>query len=427
MKNQWLQALEKDLKQKLPNLEFGPLNMEPIYFSEETDESIINPITTEEDSQVFISQLYNFSSYELLNQQIPQDLLNGVNLLVFEWDDNFQVQKFKKSLEPIYLHMVDFMFVGFPDISEVLLSLEELCVDKEISPAELQLWFSLDICENNKDFNSTIAKQVELHNKYKEIFPKARFFGLNPSQFSQRGIKTCDELLLIAQALNQFFAFSTNSISLSKELFYLSSLHCDFFEDIAKLRALQNIILNIKDAYDINPKEVSLPIFTYFNERFISKTDLLTNSLRVASGCFSAYISNCRAFISPTFDFRSDLNSELGFRLQRNLQHIFLEESFLGRVKDPAAGSYYFETYTKKITDKVWADFLKHPELEEALSKQLIEYSKNQDIEAAKLGSIKRIGINCFENQLKDQIKQRNFADYKKLNKNTRFIDQVLE
>ena len=41
-------------------------------------------------------------------------------------------------------------------------------------------------------------------------------------------------------------------------------------------------------------------------------------------------------------------------RIARNVQHLLELESHLGKVVDPAAGSYYIEKLTGEIAEKAW-------------------------------------------------------------------------
>jgi methylmalonyl-CoA mutase len=44
-------------------------------------------------------------------------------------------------------------------------------------------------------------------------------------------------------------------------------------------------------------------------------------------------------------------------RLGRNVSHILLEESFLGKVTDPVAGAYAIEVMVDAIARKAWQSF----------------------------------------------------------------------
>lgn len=44
-------------------------------------------------------------------------------------------------------------------------------------------------------------------------------------------------------------------------------------------------------------------------------------------------------------------------RIARNIQHLLREESYMDRVADPAAGSYYIESLTDHFAQTIWAEF----------------------------------------------------------------------
>ncbi|NJN34673.1 MAG: hypothetical protein HC817_10895 [Saprospiraceae bacterium] len=50
-------------------------------------------------------------------------------------------------------------------------------------------------------------------------------------------------------------------------------------------------------------------------------------------------------------------NSDFDRRIARNVLNIMQLESYLDRVIDPAAGSFYFETLTENIAESAWLQF----------------------------------------------------------------------
>lgn len=80
------------------------------------------------------------------------------------------------------------------------------------------------------------------------------------------------------------------------------------------------------------------------NSRLVSNTS--TAMAAVCGGADTLYV--------PCHD---SATSAFARRLARNVQHILHEESHLGRVADPAAGSYYLEALTDQIARQIWSDF----------------------------------------------------------------------
>ena len=53
----------------------------------------------------------------------------------------------------------------------------------------------------------------------------------------------------------------------------------------------------------------------------------------------------------------------LDWRISQNIQHILKMESYMDRVVDPAAGSYYLEGFTEQIARQAWKSFQQAPTL----------------------------------------------------------------
>jgi|AntRauTorckE5430_2_1112549.scaffolds.fasta_scaffold01418_4 hypothetical protein len=85
------------------------------------------------------------------------------------------------------------------------------------------------------------------------------------------------------------------------------------------------------------------------------KTDPNTAKIRTTAHSMAAVIGGADILmIKP-----SDESGQTVFerRIARNVHHLLTEESYLGQVADPAAGSYYLETLTNHLAQKIWTDF----------------------------------------------------------------------
>jgi methylmalonyl-CoA mutase len=102
--------------------------------------------------------------------------------------------------------------------------------------------------------------------------------------------------------------------------------------------------------------------------------------------------------------------------MARNQQLILKEESYLNKVADMAAGSYYIENTTKTLCEKAWQQF-KHIEskggLIECLKANIIQDIIMKDAETllnqVEEGSMVLVGVNKFQNRaevIHDVIKE---------------------
>ena len=85
--------------------------------------------------------------------------------------------------------------------------------------------------------------------------------------------------------------------------------------------------------------------------------DPWVNLLRVTAAAFAAGIGGAGSVTTAAFDSELGEPDELGRRMARNTQLLLQEESNVGRVVDPAGGSWYVESLTDQIAVAAWAPF----------------------------------------------------------------------
>jgi len=132
----------------------------------------------------------------------------------------------------------------------------------------------------------------------------------------------------------------------------------DYFLTLAKHRALQAIWARITEAATGAP--LPARIETRSSRRMLSALDPWVNMLRLTSACFGAATGGASAIVLDAFS--QPLAEQIGGRptvfarrQSRNTQLVLMEESHLGRVVDPAAGSWYLETLTRELTTAGWS------------------------------------------------------------------------
>lgn len=127
-----------------------------------------------------------------------------------------------------------------------------------------------------------------------------------------------------------------------------------FFEEIAKLRAIRQLLPLISERYNINPV---VQVLVETSDLYRSPLDSYSNLLRDSIAGMAGVLGGCDALIIHTFDQYSGKHNSFSSRMSRNQQLIFKEESYLHKVADAAAGSYYIETLTEQIARKAWDQF----------------------------------------------------------------------
>ena len=94
------------------------------------------------------------------------------------------------------------------------------------------------------------------------------------------------------------------------------------------------------------------------DEAMYSRRDPWVNLLRGAAAALAAGAGGADAVTVLPFDCAAaEMPGGLGARLARNTQLLLLEEAQIGRTFDPAGGSFYVESLTRRLAERGWRAF----------------------------------------------------------------------
>lgn len=154
---------------------------------------------------------------------------------------------------------------------------------------------------------------------------------------------------LLRQAHQLFELYPGNSLEIARQIQFSVWVDKQFFSAIAKIRALHIIWANLLKAYDC-PSDLVPDISVHFAPE-VQSADEYQNMISASTIALSAAIGGATTiFISPA----SNPETELTRRMARNVNHLLMMESYVNKVADPAAGSYYIEALTKEFAERAW-------------------------------------------------------------------------
>lgn len=131
----------------------------------------------------------------------------------------------------------------------------------------------------------------------------------------------------------------------------------DEFSTIAKLRAARRLIWRVADACGAGHAAAQVLLSCPTSYRMMAKRDPWTNILRTTIACTGAALGGADAIVVLPFTFALGKPDGFARRVARNIQIVCQEESHLGRVTDPAGGSWYVENLTENMARKAWEIF----------------------------------------------------------------------
>ena len=131
------------------------------------------------------------------------------------------------------------------------------------------------------------------------------------------------------------------------------SVDGEYFTTLAKLRAARAIFARITEA--ATGTAIPARIEARSSRRMLSALDPWVNMLRLTSACFGAATGGADTIVLDEFSQPLGRPTSFARRQSRNTQLVLMEESHLGKVADPAAGSWYLETLSRQLTEAGWA------------------------------------------------------------------------
>ncbi len=131
----------------------------------------------------------------------------------------------------------------------------------------------------------------------------------------------------------------------------------DQFLTIAKLRAARQLVWRVAEACGAGDAAGQVHFSAVTSWRMMAKRDAWTNILRTTIACAGAALGGADAIVVLPFTYALGKPDAFARRVARNVQMVCQEESNLGRVVDPAGGSWYVEKLTAGLAQKAWALF----------------------------------------------------------------------
>jgi methylmalonyl-CoA mutase len=143
----------------------------------------------------------------------------------------------------------------------------------------------------------------------------------------------------------------------SRAILFCLAVGPDTMTEIAKLRAARALWAEVMAACGVSPDARGMRLQAITGARMMTRYDPWSNILRGTAACFAAAAGG--ADVVTVLPFTAPLGeaSPLARRMARNTQLILMEESGLGRVADPAGGSFAVERLTADIAAAAWERF----------------------------------------------------------------------
>lgn len=332
-KTTWLEKVEKDLKGKaLSELEWQleeNIRLAPFYTASDVDPRAALQVGN--DWQ--IGEDIIVKEEKSANQQLLQALAQGVNAprLILEKKCDWASLFAGVHPEMIELHIWD----------------------KASNQAAFQTYFQgQSLVGSYQQADTSVAVTLS------QIFPTLKTFVVKEETTNSEVSEILAQTLHSArQQLEAALDAGMNGTDFNKVLQFQLSIGRQYFVAIASIRALKNLWANVLKAYQIEP--TSLPPIDVYIAATAYDDATHTNMIRASSIGLSAVVGGANRLTILPANAVAEEASEFTARIARNVQHLLKMESYLDRVGDPAAGSYYIEQLTDSLAEAAWKKFQK--------------------------------------------------------------------
>lgn len=296
------------------------------------------------------------------NELARKAFMNGADSVTFEGIPASSVKELSRLLRGIPLGATKLNFEPVADNLKLIGLLTEESEKQNIDPSKLAgtLYFSplSDLLSEGflpLSSEECFVKTKDLLVSAGEQLPGYRTLAVKGDGFSEAGANIVQELAFSLSAGCEYLVKlrekGLDATTVLSRMVFRFSTGSSYFMEIAKLRAAR--ILWAKIAEKFSPRDVSsfkMTIHCMTSLRNKTLYDPYVNVLRGTAESMAAIMGGCSLLCVLPFDHRSGTEEDSSVRLAHNTQLILKEESYLHKVADPGAGSYYIEKLTGLIS-----------------------------------------------------------------------------
>lgn len=328
------------------------------------------------DNTWLIRQDILVDNIESANKKAIELTRKGVQSIGFLFSDQFQpsVKDIELLMENIHSEEVEVNFMCGPASHKVLAIYEELVYKYKRDPKKIQGSVDFDpfmaytfrgkLCQT-EEYAFTHSKQ--LVHAVKSL-PNFRVLAIHGHNLRNAGANVVQELAFsLAQGVEYIDRLTDLGLSVDKIAAHLKfnfGVGSNYFMEIAKLRAARYLWSRVLTSFGFeNESSAQMHIHSVPTSWNKSVYDPHVNILRTTTEGMAAVLGGTDSLSLTAFNMTFQLPTDFSERIAKNQQLLFKEESFLDKVADPAAGSYYIESLTNSLVQEAWKLFLEIDEL----------------------------------------------------------------
>lgn len=401
---EWKLRLEKDLKgitfDQLTVADRNGIPVHPFYTAADLAETSPAPVYTRPDWSICTRIIVQDAV--TANKEALAALDSGVSGICFDIQSDIRPELLLQSIELPYIYSY---FTLTRQTLAFATKLAAYLGQQYRGNKDLQVYLQLDVIRHYLAHNSWQDNKTTDLDHFLSLQSEAtglHTFCMDASLFQNAGAQPTYELACALAQLNEYLNLASGNKLAVKRIHITLATDTAFFEQIAKLRAFRLLTSLLLEQYGI---KADLHLHVVTSNTYRSPFDSYSNLLRDTIAGMAAVAGGCNSLYIPGFDPKLESPTAFSLRMSRNQQLIFKEESYLDKVADVAAGSYYLETLTTTIAEQAWELFKTIEQqgglmasFEQGLIQQQIHQQAAALVQEYKDGKRVLIGVNKFPN-----------------------------
>lgn len=409
---EWRALAEKALKgrplESLVHLDADQLTLRPLYADATGVEPVFAPRPSESDGRAWdLRTLVEGDDPAVVNAAVLADLEGGAASVVLGGAVLADSEPLARALDGVALELaavaLDAGLAG-PEAANAL------AVAAKGSP-RARLMFHMDPVsafaatgEAPRSLEEHLSLAANTAARHASAYPEASFFLASGRVAHEAGGSIGQELAFAAANAVALVRAAVDAGMTAEQALKGTVLGLavdqEYFDGLAKVRALRLMWRSICAAFGVETPAV---IEVRSSRRMLSARDPWPNLLRLTAAGFAGAVGGADAVVLDGFTRAQGRPDAFARRQARNTQLVLMEEANLGRVDDPAAGSWFLDQRTRDLAEAGWAEFQAieaEGGIVEALRGHVIQpriARARQSLEAALSGgSVQMVGVTKF-------------------------------
>jgi methylmalonyl-CoA mutase len=308
------------------------------------------------------------------NRTALTELENGATSLWLDiGDQDVSTDLLDAALAGVYLELVPVVLQPGAQAVPATAALQQLWERRGLAPEEVRATLGLDPIgraavtggtDVDADFDAGLARAAATARDVAARYPQVRTLVVDTTPYHNAGATEADELALaLATGVAYLRALVGAGLDVDaalRQLEFRLAATDDQFLTMASFRAARRLWARVAEASGASGESAGQRQHAVTSLAMLTRYDPWVNLLRTTVAAFAAGLGGADAVTVEPYDLLLHPPAgalDRGRRLARNTQTILLEESHLGRVIDPAGGSWFVEHLTDDLARRAWPRF----------------------------------------------------------------------